>query len=176
MRAAEPDALLLVTDRPRSLNSGEASGITLALPQDLAERVRESRLALAAFAVVLHRYTGQSELPLDADLSGGGDGGLTLTVDPDEPIAALLAKADRAVADRPAAGTAVRFADHRTEARTVPGDLPDPAAEIALTVDGGTLHLGYRSSLFERETVERFGAHLLRAMRFLAGHPHRPVR
>ncbi|MDX3854291.1 amino acid adenylation domain-containing protein, partial [Streptomyces sp. AK02-01A] len=33
-----------------------------------------------------------------------------------------------------------------------------------------------RSSLFERETVERFGAHLLRAMRFLAGHPHRPVR
>ncbi|MCX5194630.1 amino acid adenylation domain-containing protein [Streptomyces sp. NBC_00249] len=155
------DAVLLVADHPRTRDSAAGAFATVRLPGAATGH------DLAAFAVLLHRYTGQRGLRLDLDLAGHGAGSLTLTVEPEEPAAALLARAAHAAPQGPPAAAAVRYADH---------PVPEGADELRLTRDGADLLLGYRTSLFEASTAERLGAHLLRVQAFLARQPESAVR
>ncbi|MFD0271270.1 amino acid adenylation domain-containing protein [Streptomyces sp. NPDC127106] len=161
-RHDDGDAVLLVADHPRTRDSAAGAFATVRLPGAAA-----AGHELAAFAVLLHRYTGQRGLLLDLDLAGHGAGSLTLAVDPAEPIAALLARSAQAAPQGPPASAAVRYADH---------PVPEGADELRLTRDGADLLLGYRTSLFEAATAERLGAHLLRAQAFLVRQPESAVR
>ncbi|MFJ3640160.1 amino acid adenylation domain-containing protein [Streptomyces sp. NPDC090108] len=154
------DAVLLVTDRPRTRDAVGAPFAQLRLPGAAVPH------DLAAFAVLLHRHTGQRLLLLDTDLSASGPGSLTVAVDPDEPAAALVARTAHAVPTGGPAGTAVRYADRPVSAGT---------EELSLTRDGADLLLGYRTSLFDEPAVRRLGAHLLRIADFLGREPQAPV-
>ncbi|WP_336320105.1 amino acid adenylation domain-containing protein [Streptomyces lavendofoliae] len=169
------DTVLLVTDRPRTLDSGAAPfrTLTLDLPALPAPARRadgagaeEGTLLLAAYAVLLHRYTGRRRLLVDT-----GPGAVALTVDPAEPVAGLLARCAAPEPAGPPAGTAVRYADHADQAAYAPGD----ACEVLLAREGDRARLTYRSSLFEPATMERFGEHLLRVREFLARRPDAAV-
>ncbi|MGI5479563.1 hypothetical protein [Streptomyces lavendofoliae] len=122
------DTVLLVTDRPRTLDSGAAPFRTLTLdlpalpaPVRVADGAgaEEGTLLLAAYAVLLHRYTGRRRLLVDT-----GRGALALTVDPAEPVAGLLARCAAPEPAGPPAGTAVRYADHADHAASAPGPRP----------------------------------------------------
>ncbi|MFG2633287.1 amino acid adenylation domain-containing protein [Streptomyces sp. NPDC048362] len=154
------DAVLLVTDHPRTRDAAEAAFAWLRLPNAATPH------DLAAFAVLLHRYTGQRRLLLDVDLGERGAGSLTLTVEPDEPVSALLARTAHAVPRQRPADTAVRYADH---------PVPAGSAELALTRDAADLLLGYRTSLFDESTARRLGGHLRRVAAFLGRCPQGPV-
>lgn len=154
------DAVLLVTDHPRTRDAAEAPFASLRLPNAATPH------DLAAFAVLLHRYTGQRRLLIDADLSESGSGSLTLAIDPDEPVAALLARTAHAVPRGRPTGTAVRYADH---------PVPEGTEELGLTRDGADLVLGYRTSVFDEPTARRLGGHLLRVAGFLGRCPQAPV-
>ncbi|MFF8673763.1 amino acid adenylation domain-containing protein [Streptomyces sp. NPDC015242] len=174
--AGEP--VLLVTDHPRALDSGTAPLRTLTvdlppLPRHGTGGDEESALLLAAYAVLLHRYTGRRRLLVDSDR-----GALTLTVDPAGPVAALLAGCAAPRPAGPPAGAPVRYADHTAPgtptgagAATAPGE----ACELLLTHEGDRARLAYRSSLFEPATMERFAEHLLRVREFLARRPDATV-
>ncbi|MET8136546.1 amino acid adenylation domain-containing protein [Streptomyces sp. NPDC005251] len=152
------DAVLLVTDRPRTRESASGPLSTLRVPG------AGGPTALAALAVLLHRHTGQRSLLLDVDTAEDGAGSLTLTVHPDEPVAALLARTERARPQGPLTGTAVRYAD-------APGPAPDGPHELFLTRDGDDLLLGYRASLFEDATAARLSEQLRLINAFLTEHP-----
>ncbi|MEU0436151.1 amino acid adenylation domain-containing protein [Streptomyces sp. NPDC006290] len=152
------DAVLLVTDRPRTRESASGPLSALRVPG------AGGPTALAALAVLLHRHTGQRSLLLDVDTAEDGAGSLTLTVHPDEPVAALLARTERARPQGPLTGTAVRYAD-------APGPAPDGPHELFLTRDGDDLLLGYRASLFEDATAARLSEQLRLISAFLTEHP-----
>ncbi|UXY33424.1 amino acid adenylation domain-containing protein [Streptomyces albidocamelliae] len=154
------DAVLLVTDHPRTRDAADTALASVRL------RNAATPHDLAAFALLLHRYTGQRRLLLDVDLSGRGAGALTLAVEPDEPASALLARTAHAAPHRRPAETAVRYADHA---------VPAGSAELELTRDGTDLLLGYRPSLFDEPTVRRLGDHLRRVAAFLDRSPQAPV-
>jgi amino acid adenylation domain-containing protein len=156
----QDDAVLLVTDHPRTRDAAEAPLASLRLPNAATSH------DLAAFAVLLHRYTGQRRMLLDADLGESGAGSLTLTVDPDEPVVALLARTAHAVPQGRSTGAAVRYADR---------PAPEGTEELGLTRDGTDLVLGYRTSLFDEPTARRLGGHLLRIADFLDRCPQAPV-
>ncbi|MEW1647877.1 amino acid adenylation domain-containing protein [Streptomyces sp. NPDC091219] len=154
----DADAVLLVTDRPRTRESASGPLRTLRVPG------AGGPAALAALAVLLHRHTGQLRLLLDVGTAGEGSGSLTLTVHPDEPVAALLARTHRARPQGPPAGTAVRYAD-------TPGPVFDGLPELVVTRDGEDLLLGYRDSLFEDATADRLARQLRAVQAFLTEHP-----
>ncbi|MEU9140127.1 amino acid adenylation domain-containing protein [Streptomyces sp. NPDC048404] len=154
------DAVLLVTDRPRTRESTSGPLSTLRVPG------AGGPTALAALAVLLHRHTGQRSLFLDVDTAEDGTGSLTLTVHPDEPVAALLARTERARPQGPLSGTAVRYAYSS-------GPAPDGPHELSLTRDGDDLLLGYRASLFEDATAARLADQLRLISAFLTEHPFR---
>ncbi|PKT71602.1 non-ribosomal peptide synthetase [Streptomyces populi] len=158
-RAGEDgDAVLLVTDRPRTRESASGPLRTLRVPG------AGGPTALAALAVLLHRHTGQLRLLLDIGTAEDGAGSLTLTVHPDEPVAALLARTERVRPQGPPTGTAVRYAD-------TPGPVPDGPCELFLTRDGEDLLLGYRASLFEDATAARLADRLRLIGDFLTSRP-----
>ncbi|MFE9338017.1 amino acid adenylation domain-containing protein [Streptomyces sp. NPDC007063] len=164
------EAVQLVTDLPRTRDAAHGPWAVVRLAG--AHGSADTAPALAAFAVVLHRWTGQRRLLIGTDLSGTGAGALTVEVDPHQPLVACAAAAAEAQAqagprDRSGA-TAVRFTD-----RPAPDD---GLHELALTLKGSDLLLGYRTSLFTRETAERFGRHVVRVLRCLAQQPHTAAR
>ncbi len=152
---AGPDPVELIPDHPRSAASGEPASLAwVAAPAD----GHDPAAVLAAFVVVLYKYTGQSELLLDVDLAGR-TGALSVTVDPDATAAQLLAGAGHG----PCWQTPVRFADHPAH---------DCGADLVLSVYGAELRVGYRTGLFERQTAARLAEHVRRALR----QRHGPVR
>ncbi|WP_019356278.1 non-ribosomal peptide synthetase [Streptomyces sp. AA1529] len=162
------EAVQLISDLPRTREAAHGPWDVVRLAG--AHGSVDSGPALAAFAVVLHRWTGQRRLLLDTELSTTGAGALTVEVAPDRPVGACAAAASAAAAeprDRPGA-TAVRFADRPVSDEGV--------HELALAVDGPDLLLGYRASLFTRETAQRLGRHVVRVLRCLARRPHTAVR
>ncbi|HEV2886982.1 MAG TPA: amino acid adenylation domain-containing protein, partial [Jatrophihabitans sp.] len=116
---------------------------------------------LAAFLVVLYKYTGQAELLLDVELAGRTSA-LRVSVDPDATAARLLAEAEHG----PSWQTPVRFADHPVPA------MPDQGADLVLSTYGAELRVGYRPGLFEPGTAARLAEHVRRALR----QRQRPVR
>ncbi|NSC20094.1 amino acid adenylation domain-containing protein [Streptomyces albus subsp. chlorinus] len=158
----DAEAVLLVTDRSRTGGGGAGPLGRLRLPGAAGPA------SLAALALVLHRWTGQRRMLVDADLTDGGTGALALTVVPGEPSAALLARTGAAMPHGTPTGRGVLVTD-----RPVP---EDGGWDIVLTRDGEALLLGWRAALFTRETAERLGRHLRLAAAFLTGHPDAPVR
>ncbi|MBO8197066.1 amino acid adenylation domain-containing protein [Streptomyces smyrnaeus] len=166
--ATNGDAVLLVTDHPRTRKAARGPWARVRLTGAGAPT------ALAAFVIVLHRWTGQRRLRVDIDPAVGGACALTVEVTGHEPVAALATEVARTAPAPPGPGsaTAVRFADG-----ALPNEGPDNAPyELSLTRDGADLLLGYRASLFTRETAERFGRHLRRVLCCLADRPRTAVR
>ncbi|UNZ16008.1 amino acid adenylation domain-containing protein [Streptomyces sp. 891-h] len=170
--ATTDDAVVLVTDRPRTREAARGPWGAVRLAG------AEGPAALAALLLVLHRWTGQGRLRVDTDLADGGAGTLTVDVAGHEPVAALATRVARTTPTQrgPHSATAVLFAD-RAPAEESRGQEPDAGPyELSLTRDGTGLLLGYRASLFVRETAERLGRHLTRALRCLTEQPHTAVR
>jgi len=113
---------------------------------------------LAAFAVLLYKYTGQSELLLDVQLAGEA-GALALTIDPELPGGQLPVSAGYG----PIRHTPVRFTDQP------PGELA--GADLVLHA-GAELRIGYRTGLFSPST----GSGLLEHLRRVLAQQHQPIR
>ncbi len=151
-----PEPVSLVADHPRSAaGSSDLSWLSVPAGGHHPDEV------LAAFAVLLYKYTGQAELLFDAELSGRS-GALSLTVEPDLP-GQQLPSAGRY---GPARHTPVRFTD---QAPAEPAG--DDAVELVLHA-GTELRIGYRTGLFAPATVARLAEHLRRVLAQL----HQPVR
>ncbi|MGH3992110.1 MAG: AMP-binding protein, partial [Pseudonocardiaceae bacterium] len=162
------DPVELVTDRSRVQSLRNTVGrVTIPLPPLPGQ---PGDLALAAFALVLYRYTSQTGLLLDSDLTERGSGPLRIVVEPAEPAAELL---HRIQAARPNGGPSrlpVRFADH-------PVPLPMvPECDLALSIDRSTLYLDFHEGLFDLDSARRMGCHLRLALDAIAGSPQRLVR
>ncbi|MFJ2738096.1 amino acid adenylation domain-containing protein [Streptomyces sp. NPDC087440] len=173
---SDADAVLLITDRPRTRESASGPLATLRVPGAGGAQ------ALAALAVLLHRHTGQSRLLLDIGTAHGAAGALTVTLDPDEPVAALLARTAEVLPEGPPTGAAVRFvqaADARPGGPYAPSAEPHTPGgspyELLVTSDGDDLLLGYRTSLFEEATANRLARHLVLIGAFLTEHPDATV-
>ncbi|HST46740.1 amino acid adenylation domain-containing protein [Jatrophihabitans sp.] len=150
---SSPEPVELVADRPRTA-AGSSGLAWLSAPAD----GHGPDAVLAAFAVLLYKYTGQTELLLDAELAGRA-GALSLTVDPDAPGHRLPDTAGYG----PVRHTPVRFTDR----------APDQAADADLVLHAGTeLRIGYRTGLFASATAARLAEQLRRALAQL----HQPVR
>jgi lichenysin synthetase B len=145
---SNPEPLELIGDHPRS-----AAGAELAWVSTPADG-HEPAAVLAAFLMVLYKYTGQTELLLDVELAGRASA-LSVTVDPDATAARLLAAAEHG----PSWHTPVRFTDHPGPARSAPG------ADLVLSSYGAQLRVGYRVGLFEPGTAARLAEHVRRALR-----------
>ncbi|MEO7260044.1 MAG: amino acid adenylation domain-containing protein [Jatrophihabitantaceae bacterium] len=155
-----PEPLALIPDHPRSAAGTAATGLAwVSAPAD----GHEPAAVLAAFLVVLHKYSGQAELLLDVELAGRPSA-LSVTVDPDTTAARLLAAAECG----PVRQTPVRFADHPMTATQSEG------ADLVLSTYGAQLRVGYRVGLFEPGTAMRLAEHLRRALR-QRQHPVRAV-
>ena len=155
-REPSPEPVSLVADHPRSA-AGSSGLAWLSVPAG-GHRPDE---VLAAFAVLLYKYTGQADLLFDAELAGRS-GALSLAVEPDLPGQQLLAAARYG----PARHTPVRFTD-RPSAESGDAD----AAELVLHA-GVELRIGYRTGLFAPATAARLAEHLCRVLAQL----HQPVR
>jgi amino acid adenylation domain-containing protein len=159
----------LVTDHPRAAvrsNPAPLDSVPVGCPA--ADRTA----LLAAFVVLLHRHTGESEIELELRLaelghrgSGHPDGGqrrVVLTVDPAESFGSLRARASRPASSP--TGSAVVFADRQP----APG-----TAELALIASpAGEVRLSYAPGLFDRDTADRMAARLCR---ILQADPAQPV-
>ncbi|MCX5206205.1 amino acid adenylation domain-containing protein [Streptomyces sp. NBC_00237] len=161
----EGDATLLITDRPRTRESASGPLGILRVPG------AGGPTALAALAILLHRHTGQSRLLLDIGTAEGGVGALTLTVDPAESVAELLARTDRAPAREPAAGAPVRFVRAPRAGADGSYEPPEGPYELIVTRDGHDLLLGYRTALFEEDTAARLARQLMLISAFLTERP-----
>ncbi|MDI6410069.1 amino acid adenylation domain-containing protein [Streptomyces albus] len=160
--AEDAGPVLLVTDRPRTVESSAGPVGRLRLAG------AAGATSLAALALVLHRWTGQRRLLIDADLTDGAAGVLALTVVPEEPSAALLARTGAVVPHGTPTGRGVLFTDR---------PLPETGTwDLVVAQDGADLLLGCRTALFTEETAERLGRHLRLAAAFLADQPHAAVR
>lgn len=145
---SSPEPLELIPDHPRSVAGEDLAWV--AAPAD----GHDPAAVLAAFLVVLHKYTGQAELLLDVELAGRS-GALSVTVDPDATAARVLAGAEHG----PCWQTPVRFADHPVLA------MPDQDVDLVLSTYGAGLRVGYRVGLFEPGTAARLAEHVRRALR-----------
>ncbi|GAA3487553.1 amino acid adenylation domain-containing protein [Streptomyces cremeus] len=161
----EGDAAFLIADRPRTRKSAPGPLAILRVPG------AGGPTALAALAILLHRHTGQSRLLLDIGTDRGDGGALTLTVDPDEPVAALLARTVQARPQGPAAGAPVRFEQAPRTGADGSYETPEGPYELLVTCDGRDLLLGYRTSLFEEDTAARLARQLLLVTAFLTEDP-----
>ena len=169
---SSPEPVELIPDHPRSSAAGSGALAWLTAPAD----GHEPAAVLAAFLVVLYKYTGQRELLLDAELAGRA-GALSVTVDPDATAAGLLAGAVLAAPRR----SAIRFTDGAVPAGQPPGaghpvradaDLALGTTDLVLAAYEDQLRVGYRAGLFEPGTAARLAEHVRRALRQLQG----PVR
>ena len=93
-REPSPEPVSLVADHPRS--AAGSSGLAWRSVPAGGHRPDE---VLAAFAVLLYKYTGQADLLFDAELAGRS-GALSLAVEPDLPGQQLLATARHGPARR----------------------------------------------------------------------------
>src|SRR5215218_1150851 len=136
LQLSSPEPVALIPDHPRGCVAESGSGGTawVSAPAD----GHDPATVLAAFLVVLYKYTGQTELLLDVELAGRA-AALSVTVDPDATAARLLAAAEY----RPSWRTPIRFADHPVSV------LPSDGAELVLSTYGAQLRVGYRLGLFE---------------------------
>ncbi|MFG2887857.1 amino acid adenylation domain-containing protein [Streptomyces sp. NPDC048297] len=122
----------------------------------------DDALLAAAFAALLHRYTGQGLIAVAA-----ADGELRYEVDGEHTLADLVAH-----------GTAVD-ATGTAAAGFAAGD--DPAEdgaplELQLVIRAGTAQLRYDAELFERDTAARLLGHYLTLLADALAAPGRPVR
>ncbi|HEX8092837.1 amino acid adenylation domain-containing protein [Jatrophihabitans sp.] len=154
---SNPEPVELVADHPRSCAAGAGAAGLSWVPVPAGGH--QPAAVLAAFLVVLYKYTSQADLLLDVELAGRA-GALSVRVDPNATAAQLLATA----AHEPARHSAVRFTD-----RVVP---PEEAADLVLSAGEDALRVGYRRGLFEPVTAARLAEHLCRAL----SQPRRPVR
>ena len=147
---SSPEPIELIPDHPRSAAGCSDRIAWVSAPVD----GHDPATVLAAFLVVLYKYTGQRQLLLDVELAGRA-GALSVTVDPDATAAQLLA----AAASGPARHGAVRFTDRVTPV-IQPAD-----ADLVLSAPRGRLRVGYRVGLFEPTTAARLVEHVRRALR-----------
>lgn len=145
---SSPEPLELIPDHPRSAAGPDLAWVTA--PAD----GHDPAAVLAAFLVVLHKHTGQSQLLLDVELAGQS-AALSVTVDPDATAARLLAGAEHG----PCWQTPIRFADRPV--RQAPGQ----GADLVLSTYGAGLRVGYRVGLFEPGTAARLAEQVRRALR-----------
>lgn len=146
----------LIPDRPRS--SGDLETTECAWVFAPAGEHGPTAV-LAAFLVVLYKWTGQSGLLLDVELAGRA-GALSVRVDPAATAAQLLT----AAAYQALRHTAVRFSDR------LESSLGD--ADVVLCSRDAELRVGYRAGLFEADTAARLAEHVRRAL----DQRQRPVR
>jgi lichenysin synthetase B len=144
---SSPEPVALVGDHPRSAAGAGSSGLAwVSAPAD----GHAPDAVLAAFLVLLYKYTGQAELLLDVELAGR-TGALSVAVDPDVTGRRLLDTAGYG----PARHTPIRFTDRD----------PDGFAEADLVLGAGSeLRIGYRTGLFEPATATRLAGHLRRVL------------
>jgi amino acid adenylation domain-containing protein len=171
----------LITDHPRSrARPDERATVAVPLPGPGADR----DALLAAFAALLYRYTGETDIDIAVAIEGlavkdpavessapGSRGQLRLPVDPSEPFGSLRARVATAGPLRvagPSAGPAVAFADHDPPAGW--GDL-SPDLTLVLPA-AGQVWLDYDSGLFDRATAVRMAKQL---RRILQADPVTPV-
>ena len=147
---SSPEPIELIPDHPRSAASGSDRIAWVSAPVD----GHDPATVLAAFLVVLYKYTGQRQLLLDVELAGR-TGALSVTVDPDATAAQLLA----AAVSGPARHGAIRFTDRVTPV------IQPTGADLVLSAPRGRLRVGYRVGLFEATTAARLVEHVRRALR-----------
>ncbi|MDY0810749.1 amino acid adenylation domain-containing protein [Kitasatospora purpeofusca] len=198
-------AIDLATDRPRPTAGPYRPGTErLPLPAATTARLDEvsgsagvlpSITVLTAWAAVLHRHTGQTELLLG--LAAGPQTGpaagptvlpLLLRLRPGAPFAEELARVRAAATDAIADATAAAAAVPHTappELRAVAGhpgerELRETAPDVALSLereDGAAgLCLRYNTSLLSRSTAAWMLGHCLTLLEEALADPGRPVR
>ncbi|HWO26173.1 MAG TPA: amino acid adenylation domain-containing protein [Kofleriaceae bacterium] len=150
-------ATLVATERyPFPLTIPRVEGASREATREATrEAAREAALIVAAFAICLHRYSGQAQIPLDVTRRGQARG-LEL------PLAGatcreLWARAEAALGGdaRPPhrAGAAIAWLDRER-------DTP-PAADLELELwPEGRAAIAYNASLFKRSTIERLAGRL----------------
>jgi amino acid adenylation domain-containing protein len=176
---ADVPALELPTDRPRPAELGSDMSVEACeLPAQIRGRA-DGEIGLAAFAVLLHRYTAQEKFVIAAALGGGE----TLPVVADfsgrptfrelvERLAAEVSagrKAGAAPADL--AQLLGMEPDASRHAMFQAAFSPNPASfsafrtsgaglDLTLELSGESLRLHFNADLFERETAARMLGHL----------------
>ena len=201
-----PPALELPTDRPRRPGTAEpvrahAFAVPATLTSSLGSGAPASTVVLAAFAAVVHRYTGQDDFVLGARLPGldGRTHTLPLRLDAsgDPGFRAWLGRVQAAVED--AARHPVEPVDRLVEAlagrAVAPGALfrvmvalaataGAPAAlegaELALVAeaagaDATAAVLRYEAGLFDDATAARMAGHLLTLLAGAVADPDAPL-
>jgi len=181
----------LITDHPRTAAGARPKlAAEVGLPPALVAAVAAigvppEAVLLAAFGVLLYKYTGQDELVIGLT----GDRAVRLPVDPSQPFAALLTHADDALAHgaladpEPAPSPctvrfvdAVPFGDDVTSSHLEWGNStssPPVGLEVALGVraGGGGAWVVVDGGLFDRGTGERMAAHLRRILEQVTARP-----
>ena len=147
---SSPEPVELIPDHPRSTAGGSGGVAWVVAPVD----GHDPAAVLAAFLVVLYKYTGQRDVLLDVELAGR-TGALSVSVDPNATATQLLA----AAVSGPAQHGPVRFTDRAAPAT----QLAD--ADLVLSAPRGQLRVGYRVGLFEPTTAARLAEHVRRALR-----------
>ncbi|CAM5548017.1 Linear gramicidin synthase subunit B [Streptomyces alboniger] len=164
--------VLLPTDRPRRPGSPprctavESAALDAGTPADgLGPRPAQA----AAFAALLHRYTGQEDIGYDR-ADGAGTAHVRLRVTGAATLRELAASATTgpASAARPAP-VALAFGD---AARSADAEAPH---ELRIVVGDGTVALHYDSTLFEAGTAHRILAHYRTLLADALARPDAPV-
>jgi amino acid adenylation domain-containing protein len=147
----------LVTDHPRTrVRAANHASVAVPVPGRGTDRAE----LLAAFAVLLHRYTAEPELCIELDAAGYRRGRVRLRVEPSTSFGSLLARVNTLASagdSDPDESTGPAFTDH---------DPAPDGPELALVVPGlEPARLSYDSALFDRATAERMAEQLGRILR-----------
>ncbi|HEX6872762.1 MAG TPA: amino acid adenylation domain-containing protein [Micromonosporaceae bacterium] len=155
----------LIADHPRTLASGVARGRSVVPAVEPLPGTGAVHL-LAAYAVLLYKYTGEPDLLLAVDLAGRGRGELRLVVEPGLPFAGLVARAAEAVVTPAGPGPfPLGFTDHREVAESATSaDGTDITLRVWPDGTGWRAEFDYAQALFDPDSMQRLGRHLVRVL------------
>ncbi|GAB1689859.1 non-ribosomal peptide synthetase [Krasilnikovia sp. M28-CT-15] len=149
--------------RPGGPRTGAVHHRPLEVPGAAVWRRRE--YAEAALAVLIHRYTGETDLVV----AGDGDIAWPIRVTGETTACGLLVAIGSAPLDahdpRPATGAVLS---------AVPGDAPPAPLTVVVTRDGGELLIS--ADEFDDDAADQYARHLSRILRALATDPTIAVR
>jgi amino acid adenylation domain-containing protein len=156
------------TRTPTTAVATERHRFALAIPS--VEDASDAALIVAAFAICLHRYSGQAQIPIDV-ARGDEARGLDLEL-AGATCRELLARAEAALGGdaRPPhrAGAAIAWPSHE---RSTP-----PAVDLELEVlPAGRAAIAYNASLFKRSTIERLAGRLGVLLDAIGARPDDPI-